>query len=182
MPTAKKTVENPRPRPATRDHLLSLKKPASKKVTLLLDPVAMEDYDAAREALGEATSDNRTEREKALEDAKAALAEASVTMRFQSIGRKKYDALIDAHPATDEQKADAKKQGVDEMPAYNIETFPPALIQASCADPELSEDDVQQIYDDWNNAEIFELFMAALEVNTVRRTGDLGNVFGPTHS
>lgn len=169
-------------RPATRDHLLSGKKPATKKLQIILDPEAYEAYEEAQALLSEATAENRTEREEALEAAKERLSDAVVTMKFQSVGRKRYDEIIDAHPATEEQKAQAKKQGIEETPSYNLETFPPALVAASLVEPDLTLEDVQELYDTWNNAEVMELFLAALEVNTIRRTGDLGNVFGPTRN
>jgi hypothetical protein len=172
-------VQATRPRPATRDHLRSLKKPATKYVTILLDPDALDAFEKAQERLGESTSTNRRERERELTEARNALAEATVTMKFQSLGRKRYEALVAEHPPTPEQNEQSVKETEQEA-AYNIETFPKALIRATCVDPELTDEDIDEIYDSWNGAELMELFFAALEVNTQRRTVDLGNVFGPT--
>lgn len=174
-----KTTPAQTPRPATRDHLRSQKKPLTKYVEILLDPDVLDAYDRAQERLGEATASNRDIRQRELDEAKAKLVEATVTMKFQSLGRKRYEALIAEHPPTEEQNEQALKETQGEA-GYNIETFPPALIHASCVDPELSEEDVQEIYDTWNTAELMALFFAALEVNTQRRVADLGNVFGPT--
>lgn len=181
MATTKQTDKTATParRPATRDHLTSLKKPITKWVDILLDSDALDAFNKAQERLGEATAENRAVRESELEEAREALLDATVSMKFQSMGRKKYEALMNEHPPTEEQNKMALEQTQSEA-AYNIDTFPPALIKASCVVPELTEEDVQSIYDEWNTSEIMELFFTALEVNTQRRTADLGNVFGPT--
>lgn len=173
------TEKTTKPRPATRDHLRSLKKPLTKYVEILLDADALDAFEKAQERLGEATADNREARLRELEEARKGVVDATVTMKFQSLGRKRYEALISEYPATEEQNEQSLKETEQEAP-YNIETFPPALIQASCVEPELTPEDVQEIYDSWNTAELMVLFFAALEVNTQRRTADLGNVFGPT--
>jgi hypothetical protein len=173
MSTAKttQTEKTTQPRPATRDHLTSRKKPMTKFVEILLDPDALDIYERAQERLGEATADTRAAIQRDVDDARAAVIEATVTMKFQSLGRKRYEALIAEHPATEKQNEQALKETNTEA-GYNLDTFPPALIQASCIEPELSLEDVQAIYDSWNSAELMTLFFAALEVNTQRRTAD----------
>lgn len=101
----------------------------------------------------------------------------SVTLRFRSIGRRNYDALIGAHPATEQQKADAKATGAGEPP-YDADTFAPALVAASCIEPVMTLDQVRELWDEWNTAEVLDLWVAALEVNTQRRVVDLGKDSG----
>lgn len=179
MSAKTETPATAKPRPATRDHLRSLKKPQTKIVTILLDSDVLDAYEKAQAHLSEATAETRAGLEAELAEAKTALAESTVQLKFQSIGRKRYEDLVADHPATKEQNEQALKETQQEAP-YNLDTFPPALIRASILEPELTEEDIADIYDNWNNAELMELFLAALEVNTQRRTVDLGNVFGPT--
>lgn len=85
--------------------------------------------------------------------------------RFDALGRKAYRALVADH-ATDE-KPDPAGDG--------SEGFARALIQASCADPALSDTDMDEIFDGngWNAGEISYLFAAAYDVNTKRRVVEL---------
>ena len=84
---------------------------------------------------------------------------------FRSVGRHAYDELVTTHAPTKEQK----KEGAD----FNAETFPPALVAASCIDPIIPLEDATAIFNDpdWNGAELRALFFGALEVNT--ETGDI---------
>lgn len=88
-----------------------------------------------------------------------------VMFTFESIGRPNYDALVEEHqPSKEEQKKGAE---------FDAETFPPALISASCSDPEIPLEDAIAMFESpkWNNAELRLLFFGALEVNT--ETGDI---------
>lgn len=109
----------------------------------------------------------------AVEGAKEALRADTVMVTVRAIGRKPYDKLLGEHPPTDEQLAEAAANG-EELPAYNFDTFPPALVAASAVNPVMPLEYVQEIWDEWNSAEITELFTASLIVNTMRRR-DLGN-------
>lgn len=89
-----------------------------------------------------------------------------VEMRFRAIGNKRYDALIRAHPPV----AQTKDQPEDMSGApYNPQTFPVALVAASCVEPEMTEEQVTVLRDTWNVAEYSQLWVAALTVNTSRR-------------
>jgi hypothetical protein len=83
---------------------------------------------------------------------------SEVTMLFRSIGAREYDRLLTKHPPSSEQRA----QGA----TYDINTFGPALISRVSLDPEMSEDDVRQIWNsnDWNRGEVMSLFSAAVEL------------------
>ncbi len=171
MPPAK-TTRTARPK-ATFDHLLK-KQPVTRRLTIVLD-------DDAAVALVEAQNefDRATVRGVGAADAKAALEkcraearDATTTLVFQSIGRKRYDELIDEHPASAQQQADADAD--DAVARYNPETFLPSLIAESMSEPKLSFEEVQALFDEWNNAEVMQLVQTALEVNTVRRTVDMG--------
>lgn len=98
---------------------------------------------------------------------------------FRSVGRRKYEELVENCPATKKQITDAQKEGVD-VPGWNPETFPPTLIAAALVEPEFTEEEVFEIWesDDWNQAELVTLFMAAMAVNAERKVVELGKESG----
>ncbi len=78
-------------------------------------------------------------------------AEVPFTLRY--IGDKAYSDLMAAHPDKDDTQA------------FNSETFPRALIAASCVDPVMSEEQATQLFEKINEGEIKKLFDAAWDVH-----------------
>lgn len=170
-------------RPATFDRLKK-KQPLERKVTIPLDQDALDAYDTAVSALERAKTFNEdtTEAEAQVAEARANLQEHTVTMVFRAIGRKNYDALIELYPPTEEQIEEFRNENLDRhgnpskgKPAYDIDKFAPALVAASCVEPEMTLDQVNELFDEWNATELAQLWVAALEVNTHRRVVSLGN-------
>lgn len=58
---------------------------------------------------------------------------ASVTFRFRGLPRRAHSDLQAAHPPTDEQQREMAELGL--AASANSETFPPALVAASCIEP-----------------------------------------------
>lgn len=163
-------------RPPTFDHLQKKTKP-TKRLTVVLDDDLAQQAEAATRALSDAQFGKSTKAEiarleGAVKTANAAVAEASVVLVFRSIGRRRYDEMVDEHPPTDEQQEKAKEQGG--VAGYNPATFLPVLISESLIEPLLTLEQVNALWDEWNNAEVMALINAAIEVNTTRRTADLG--------
>ena len=79
------------------------------------------------------------------------VAERPFTLRY--IGDKAYSDLMAAHPSEDDNEA------------FNSETFPRALIAASCVDPVMSEEQAAQLFEKINEGEIKKLFDAAWDVH-----------------
>lgn len=166
-----------------------LKKPLTKTVAVVLDPDLAEEFEEARRtrevaALRSDRDGKDTEAAFQLLEADQKLAdlrrrleaeEAVVHFKFRGIGRHAYEALVDAHPPTPEQRTKAKAGGFEAV-AWNYDTFPPALVAACLVAPAMSVDDVAAIWDsaDWNQAELQTLLNAAIEVNGTRRTVELG--------
>jgi hypothetical protein len=166
-------------RPATFDRLRK-KQPLQKLVTIPLSSEAVEAYDRAENALERARLLNETDKlsglELELEGARAHLENESETLVFQSMGRLAYDDLVEEHPPTEEQiKEFQEANGGKGRPPYNIDTFAPALVAASCVEPQMTVDEVNVLFTEWNATEVAELWVAALEVNTQRRVVSLGN-------
>lgn len=176
-------------RPVPLDRLLSKKKPLTKTVAVVLDPDLAEEFedarrlrDTARMRVDRSPKDTEAafaliESDQKLDELRGRLeAEDAVMMfRFRGIGRVGYEQLVDRHPPSAEQRTKAKSQGYEAL-AWNPETFPQALVAACLIEPELSFEQVCELWDsaDWNQAELQVLLNAAVEVNGTRRTVELG--------
>lgn len=185
-------------RPPAFDHLRSAKKPATRKVSLCLDPDLGGEYeeaivaaDSARDALkNDPDAKQLPELRRAVEDADALVAElreqvepVTQVFTFRSMGRKKFENLMLEHPATQPQKDAAVARNEGE-PQWNEDTFPQALVAGSLADPPLTFDQVKILFDDdeWSGPELLTLWTTALAVNQSRRVLDLGKGSGTTLS
>jgi hypothetical protein len=114
--------------------------------------------------------------QKAVEAAEDAALATSQEYVFRSIGPKAFHDLIAAHEPTDEDHDDQRlATGRPEAVArWHSDTFIPALIAASCTSPKVSVAQATEMYEEWNDAEVGELFAAALVVNQGARRVDLG--------
>jgi len=122
--------------------------------------------------------------------------QAAVPFKIRELPRRIYRALIDAHPATEADKA----RGINR---WSEDSFAPALLAAACVQPALTtipRDDylamlqpgvdpeklrehiapAVEIWDDWSSATAYQLFAAAYELQeggsrvpfTVRRSSE----------
>ncbi|WP_327337402.1 hypothetical protein OG384_14980 [Streptomyces sp. NBC_01324] len=73
--------------------------------------------------------------------------------RFRYIGDEAYSSLLAEHPSTDNNQA------------FDSESFPRALIAASCVDPVMSEADARDLFKVINQGQIQTLFDAAWDVH-----------------
>ncbi len=80
---------------------------------------------------------------------------------FKSIGRVEWDNLVITHPPTEENKE------IEKTAAWNLDTFPPALIALSCQDPVMTLEQATALWenDDWSGNELTRLFSTAWAVN-----------------
>lgn len=162
-------------RPATLDHLRK-KKPIERTVPIILDDTPVKAVEVAKRMVATAPAEGELH-DKAVADLEAAyqtLEESTVDILLRSIGRKRYDALLGDHPPTEEQK---KEDGGENL-LYNPETFPIALVAESSVEPKMTYEEAKDLFDEWNGAELSELFFAALAVNTQRRVVELGKDSG----
>ena len=174
-------------RPATFDHLRSKKKPITRSVAICSDSDLQDAWDLLQMQVTNARStltfrdDEQTQRElddllAQVEEMKPQVEEATLTFRFRSLSRKKYDELQSAHLPTPAQIQEAKDSGLG-IPAVNTDSFPPALIAASCVEPEMTLDDAKSLWEDdenWSQGELTMLYEVAIAVNQQRRVIDLG--------
>lgn len=77
---------------------------------------------------------------------------------FRSIGAQEWDRLVSKFPPTAEQRANGE--------SFNMHTFAPALLAATCAEPQLGEEDWKEIWNspDWNRGEVVQFYVTAVEL------------------
>ncbi len=110
-----------------------------------------------------------------VDEVKAEVEKATQWYVFRSIGRDAYRDLQDAHPPTDEDHKELADSGEGGKATFHLDTFAPALVQASCVEPVLDNDAIEEIFHGiWNESEITQLFIAAQTANISRRVVDLG--------
>lgn len=164
--------------------LIARKKPLTRKVTIVLDGDLADKWNAAEAAFDNARfADERgsteqtkldvIEAEDALDELRPQMAEATIEFTLRAIGRKQYADLMEQHPPTDEQRKDARRAGTEAT--FDGETFYPAVIAASLVEPQMSEEDVKELFDSeaFNAAEVLQFVSAVIEVNQSRKTVDL---------
>ena len=104
---------------------------------------------------GQTLADGATglpELQAAIADADERAEATAVTFKFEALSRLALDELINAHPPEDGRGN------------FDIETFPPALIAASCVEPELTEEDVLHLWGELSDGETAALWNAAWSV------------------
>lgn len=184
------------------DRVRSRKKRASARVPMCMDAALTAEVDRLTDLINKArmrtalpggrNDDNLAVEiaslEDALADAKAAVAEATEWFLVEALPPHECDALIDKHPPTKEQVAQARKEnGPKATLRWNSDTFTPALIAACTSvitpdgeDPDtgrkletyehLTPEFVDEMMDGglWSTGEMLALFEAALDVNSSR--------------
>jgi hypothetical protein len=103
---------------------------------------------------------------KEIEELTAEAQETTVKFTFRSIGRVKFNELVEQHPPTEQQQEEMKEQGQGVL-QWNPETLPPVLVAASSEDPVITLDEALDIWSspDWNEGELVKLYLAALRAN-----------------
>jgi hypothetical protein len=88
-----------------------------------------------------------------LKAAREAARQAEVPFTLRYIGDRAYSDLIAAHPSSNENEL------------FDDRTFPRALIAASCADPVMTAEQAEKLFEVINEGEIKKLFDAAWDVH-----------------
>jgi hypothetical protein len=129
----------------------------------IADAADVIDPQAIRDQVDAADTAELAPLEQVATDALDALDVATKWFTFRSLGRTPLRELLAKHPARDEDHDAASAQAEGAKAPYNMDTFPPALVQASCIDPVLTDDDIATIFegDAWNDVEINALVVHA---------------------
>lgn len=85
--------------------------------------------------------------------ARREMQEAEVEFTFRSLGAEAWSDLVAMHP------------GKTEDAAWDDNTLPPALVAASCVDPEMTPEDLAQLFEALNLGQRQQLIEAAWQVN-----------------
>lgn len=113
-----------------------------------------------------------------MDKARAAMEEAGVIrFRVRSLGRKAWEELIEAHPPTPEQAAEA----APDLLGWNPETFPVAALAACVAvvdegEPvDLTEEQAAELWNDGlNKGEAINIINRVVEINSRNRVVQVG--------
>jgi hypothetical protein len=140
-----------------------LKKPNEVSVEMILNPELTRTIDELERR--HATAERRDKKEnrtpvapglqKQIDELREQAEDEKVTFVFRDIGRRKFDALVEAFPPTPAQKKDKFQ--------WNPDGFVPALWSSAAIDPKMSDIDAQEIYDEWGRGDVEALFNAALQ-------------------
>lgn len=182
-----------RPGKATKDHLKKRSLAGTTIVVYTDDELAGAVLDLERKlgqtlTLVEPDDPAVAELQSRLEEAIEARDATAVQIRFQAIGRKRYNRLVEDHPPTAEQIAEWQEHNstVDPgdptktvpgegVPPYNPETFPLALIQATMVSPVFDDlEELGEMLDTWNETEFMQIWMAAMAVCSASRVAHWG--------
>lgn len=105
-----------------------------------------------RDGLSDSLAAPAVEAAKRVRDLEDQMRESSTVFRFRALGDREYRSLKAAHPGSDGQ-------------AFNVTTYPAALIAASSADPVMTVPDVERLFEVLSEGQRDELFGAAFIVN-----------------
>lgn len=83
----------------------------------------------------------------------------TVELLLRAMPRKTYRELLEAHPS--ETDGD-----------WNVDTFPPALIAATCVEPKFTVKQAAKLWDEWETGDSTHLFLECFKLN--ERSGGVG--------
>jgi hypothetical protein len=180
-PAARKAAAKAATRPVpTFDHLKSAKKAIVVRDWFGVPEEMLQAYQIAKRMWDAAVfsddEDRMAKAKEALEKARQLVIDNGVEVVMRSCGRSVWEDLKEKHPPLPEQIAEVRKQNSEAVLDYNWKTFPVPAIAASVIQPEMTEEQVQELWDseEWNEAECARLFQMALQANTRHHTADLG--------
>lgn len=141
--------------------------------TMVLDHGLLHDLVKAQQAVGDEDDDGYAEAKAEVDRVLESVEAATVQFHFQSISRNDLWAMLKEHPPTKAQQAAHRKRlaageiGMDEMLRYDPDTFPPVLIAACLTEPEMTEAEVQEMWedDDFSEGELGGLFNTVWSLN-----------------
>ncbi len=152
------------------------KKPNTRSVPILLEPDLLVDFArlTRQHKIAEAFDEKSNKRDTApeiqgrLDELQVEIEAETVTFVFRALRRKDYRKLIADHPPSD----DDAEEGFD----FNPETLGPELISRSAIDPEMTLAEVENLWDEWDDGTVTEIYSVALLVN--KEVRDIPFVFG----
>jgi hypothetical protein len=172
---------------ATIDDLLSKKEPLVKTAYFIADADLADRWTTAKALVDELrfSLDEPAIKaaKEAVDDLRDEVRAATRAIRFKALGRDGLEKLIDKFPATEQQRRDAKKQGLAE-PRWDPEKFPAQILAASAISPRMTVDQAQELWtsDSYNRGELELILGTALTVNGDSQVLSLGKEYERTES
>ncbi|MFP4074052.1 MAG: hypothetical protein ACLFVZ_08430 [Actinomycetota bacterium] len=155
-------------------------KPARRTVEIIFDDEVRRELLEARALAkqGDPDAGLGTSPEKRLEAAEAAAEEAAVSFVFQAIPRHRLAEITNAHPPTSEdidrwkETVKANPFAAGKAPEFDLMAVTPRVIAASLVEPETTEEEVLEMWDEgeWSEAVWGQLAKAAWSVNDETHT------------
>lgn len=118
----------------------------------------------AREGDTQEVRDAIASAEEAVKQLEKDLATCFYEVQFRGLPAEEFDALVQLHPPTEEQIAEAREKQ-QEPPLWNETTFYPALLETCAVSSELSAAEWVEELKKWERAERAEIRSRALEAN-----------------
>jgi len=149
-------------------------------VDMVLDAEAAADIDALEQFLERAqrydeANDSETARDvaKRLQDAEAQAEASRVRFVLEAVTHRAYQQLRADHPPTKEQIEAAASRGGGEEPAFDPDSFAPALVEAQLVEPKpASSEEFAAFWDGISDGQLAQLWGAAIAIQF--QTGELG--------
>ena len=147
---------------------------------LVMDAAAAAEIDALEQLLERAqrhdeANGTETARDvaKRLQEAEAQAEASRVRFTLEATTHRAYQALRAEHPPTKEQIEAAAKRGGSEEPAFDPDSFAPALVEAQLIEPKPdTSEEFAEFWDALSDGQLALLWNAALQVQF--QTGELG--------
>lgn len=110
---------------------------------------------------------------KRLQEAEVQAEESRVRFTLEAITHRAYQALRADHPPTKEQIEAAARRGGEETPAFDPDTFAPALVEAQLIDPKPeTPEEFAAFWDDLSDGQLGQLWLGAIGIQF--QSGELG--------
>jgi hypothetical protein len=180
-PTSRKPPARRAARPTTTfaDIRAKIQRPR-RIVELIMNAEASAETEALEELLERAqrhddANGTETAREvaKRLQEAEAEAEESRVRFVLEAVTHRAYQTLRADHPPTKEQIEAAAARGGEETPAFDPDTFAPALVAAQLIEPKPeTPEEFAAFWDDLSDGQLGQLWLAAIGIQF--QSGELG--------
>lgn len=149
-------------------------------VDLVMDAAAAAEIEAMEELLARAVrhdeangADTARDVAVSLQNLEAQAESSRVRFTLEAITHRAYQALRTEHPPTKEQIEKAAARGGREEPAFDPDSFAPALVEAQMADPRPeTAEEFAAFWDELSDGQLARLWGAAIDIQF--QTGELG--------
>lgn len=149
-------------------------------VDLIMDAAAAAEVDALEELLERAQrhdeangTDTARDVARHLQEQEAQAEASRVRFTLEAITHRAYQQLRAEHPPTKEQIEAAARRGGEEEPAFDPDTFAPALVEAQLIEPKPADSaEFRAFWDELSDGQLARVWGAAIQIQF--QTGELG--------